>query len=106
VTKHTAMAWNTRRVLIEVVDGTIDDAEAAARRLQGELRHKSGDERWQCWEGAAAVDVRRAGETAIDMDVVRDIAGTSDAGLDAMDYMDPSDVRDLCREILRLRGES
>jgi hypothetical protein len=100
------MAWNARRVLIEVVDGTIDDAKAAARRLQDELRHNSGDERWQCWQGAAAVDVRRDGESAVDLDVVRDIAITSDARLGAMDYMDPGDVRDLCREILRLRGES
>ncbi len=54
--KRTVMAWNSRRILIEVIDGTIDDALNAATRLGTKLKHKSDDSRWMTWEGAATVE--------------------------------------------------
>lgn len=54
--KRTVMAWNSRRILIEVIDGTSDDALKAATRLAGKLKHKSDDPRWMTWPGAAAVE--------------------------------------------------
>jgi hypothetical protein len=50
------MAWNSRRILIEVIDGTSDDALEAASRLGSKLKHKSDDPRWQAWVGAATVE--------------------------------------------------
>lgn len=104
---RTVMAWNTRRILIEVIQGTSDDALALATRLGGKLKHKSDDPRWQTWVGEAAVEARCAVAPkpvdAIDYDAVREIAETADADLDAMKYLEPSEVRDLCRELMRLR---
>ncbi len=53
---RTVMAWNTRRILIEVIQGTSDDALALATRLGGKLKHKSDDPRWQTWVGKSEVD--------------------------------------------------
>lgn len=57
---HTVMAWNTRRILIEVIQGTSDDALALATRLGGKLKHKSDDPRWQTWVGNADIEVGSA----------------------------------------------
>lgn len=54
---RTVMAWNTRRILIEVIQGTSDDALALATRLGGKLKHKSDDSRWQTWVGKADVEM-------------------------------------------------
>lgn len=53
---HTVMAWNSRRILIEVIQGTSDDALALATRLGGKLKHASNDPRWDAWVGKATVE--------------------------------------------------
>lgn len=58
-TKHTVMAWNSRRILVEEVYGTEIDAEICARTMQVELRCKRDDPRWQTWPGKATVEIRR-----------------------------------------------
>lgn len=54
--KRTAMAWNSRRILIEVIDGTSDDALKAAMRLGRKLKHQSNDIRWMTLPGAPTVE--------------------------------------------------
>lgn len=112
VTKHTVMAWNGARILVEVVevDRANDDCDmvmSTVHRLQRELHEKHDDPRWQTWPGEAAVEARCAVAPkpvdAIDYDAVREIAETADADLDAMEYLEPCEARDLCRELLRLR---
>lgn len=66
-TKHTVMAWNSRRILIDVIDSTLDEAEQAARGLQRELRCKWDDERWQVWEGGARIEARGHAIVGIDI---------------------------------------
>lgn len=44
-----------------------------------------------------------APDSTIDYETIREIAETEDALLDSMDYMEPFDVRELCRELMRMR---
>jgi hypothetical protein len=63
------MAWNSRRILVDVIEGTMADAELAARKMQGELRCRHDDPRWQCWAGSARIEAR--GHTSIGIDIAK-----------------------------------
>lgn len=54
------------------------------------------------WDPAVAAPVPDPVDP-IDYDAVREIAETADADLDSMEYLTPFEVRDICRELLRLR---
>lgn len=110
--KHTVMAWNGARILVEVVeeDRAVDNHDivmSTVHRLQRELHAKRDDPRWQTWPGVAVVEARCAiapmPADPIDYDTVRAIAETADADLDAMEFLEPWEARELCRELLRLR---
>ncbi len=64
MTKHTVVAWNEKRILVEVVEETASDncdvVMSAVHRVQRELHAKNGDPRWQTWTGEAVVEVRTA----------------------------------------------
>lgn len=54
------------------------------------------------WDPAVVAPVADPCEP-IDYDAVREIAETADADLDSMEFLVPFEVRDLCRELLRMR---
>ncbi len=52
--KHTVFAWNSRRILIEVVDGE-QAAEQMVQDMKGQLRQTYDDPRWQVVPGELQV---------------------------------------------------
>lgn len=59
--KHTILAWNNRRILIEYVvcgadfSATLEAyaVDSTLERMQKSLNHKKGDPRWQILPGLA-----------------------------------------------------
>lgn len=63
--KHTVMAWNSRRILVEVVHckavrpAVVLPVEAvvALNEMRAQLHHRKGDPRWNHWTGELEVEV-------------------------------------------------
>lgn len=63
--KHTVVAWNSRRILVAVVECKVVrpavvlpvEAVAALNELRAQLGHRKGDSRWNHWNGALEVGV-------------------------------------------------
>lgn len=56
IKKQTILVWNSRKIQIEHVKCTINDAEAQAKRMQQALGSLKDDPRWQILDGWAQID--------------------------------------------------
>ena len=102
----TALVWSDAKIVVRhfSADNKADEADAV-QDIQDELGAESDDPRWQLVPGKVPVEIRddEAPDSTLDYETIREIAETEDSLLDSMDYMDPFDVREVCRELMRVR---
>lgn len=55
--KTTIIAWNDKRIMIEIVDD--DDAGRLLLAMRNQLGHQDDDPRWQTMEGTRSVTLLR-----------------------------------------------
>lgn len=67
---YTILAWNSRRILVNIIEAPSlysDQYWEALEKMRRALRHKKDDPRWQAWPGTSVIEASTRCKIATDL---------------------------------------